>query len=369
MHGAGGRRPASSGSTASRSRDIRPGTPGGAAGRSASAGGRPRSAPERRKAAQHKHGRGMRVTHTHVTAARPRDARLIELCDCCGPARDGALNKPEFNASGAPYIEPKSMANFFSRGAGGALKAGKPAAPAYRAGASHAKPHPDAPRKRRVPRSRVFRASGRGGGLFGRETTLGPAAVDAASKPLREGLSSLKVGRPATPPLPPAPRATEKRQRSPTEAATARARVGGLKVGRAPASFFDVAMLDHDPLPPPPRKGRREPKWSPAGAGDRNFEAFPQHVADPYGLPGPPGAEARERGRFGICCVTGEKQTQKPVYWYKTKTGDVHRTRDLASAAAASGYVKEAERGAVRKLNLRTERVPHDTVVTYEWRT
>ena len=70
-----------------------------------------------------------------------------------------------------------------------------------------------------------------------------------------------------------------------------------------------------------------------------------------------------------MCCIPGPKSTQAGVAWYKTRTGDVHRTRDLASAAAASGYVKAAQASKVRELNLRTEKLPHDTVLTYEWRT
>lgn len=53
-------------------------------------------------------------------------AEIDKLCGGCLPGFDGALNRPVFNAPGAPYHEPISTEKLFARGSGGGFKAGKP---------------------------------------------------------------------------------------------------------------------------------------------------------------------------------------------------------------------------------------------------
>lgn len=100
---------------------------------------RPRTAASDRRAAAaagRAPGPKIRVRVLKNGTGIPKAAR--DLCNCCLGFKDGCLNRPVYNSSASPYAAPADPSKMFSRGAGGALRAGKAKGVfKYRAGALH----------------------------------------------------------------------------------------------------------------------------------------------------------------------------------------------------------------------------------------
>lgn len=309
---------------------------------------------------------GRSQTGPKVSIKKGKQMTPDEYARACG--FDGAFNKPEFNSG--PYVDPTSTENFFKRG-GGAFKAGKNKTKTpYVAGAVHST-DPKGPKKRPVPaKGPAFRPSASTGNLFRQEPSLGPADQSKLPKPRAGG--ALKGGTYAP-----------KKKYVPEEYTAARdfkyvvAPKGGktmeappFKAGAPPKDFFDTAYLTSEPIGPETLGG--EPTkithpWRPAAKkGTDPLGRFPEHVPNPYDLPQVKGAEGRHGG-FGICVPTNAaSQSRAPVPWWKTRTGDVYRTRDLSAAAAASGM---PGMGDVKNLDITTHSMAGGagTMVNFNW--
>uniref|UniRef100_A0A7S1GFC8 Uncharacterized protein n=1 Tax=Bicosoecida sp. CB-2014 TaxID=1486930 RepID=A0A7S1GFC8_9STRA len=296
---------------------------------------------------------------------------LADLCGpCCNPGYDAGLNKPQFNSSGAPYQAPVSSERFFARGSGGGFRAGSvKKRTAYMPGAVHSVEDKEAPKRKPVDAKPSFKPSSGVGDLFSVETGLGPADQSAAPRARTGGL---KVGsyKPKKAPMPDEYHAQREFRyvAEPDRSETMEA--PPFKAGAPGKDFFDSAMLMSEPVgdarEPPPKRPLAG-AWKPHGKPSRDaIGKFPKGMPDPYGIRPPPGAESRHRGAFGICCVpAGGGRTVKPIAWYKTRTGDVFRTRDLRAAAAAAGYA-HPEKLDVAALTRQTMRGTGATIIQFD---
>jgi len=191
-----------------------------------------------------------KVHNIFVQAGKNRFS-MEDVCPCCNPGYDGAMNKPRFLASGDRYRAPQSMTNFFSRGGGSGFKAGKPRRVDYRAGAVHdveerakrtAVFHGDAhggeSRGERAAKA-GFRPSGKAPGLFSTPGGLGPSERPAVAVDPRAG-GAFKAGK-YHPPVP----QSEPRQPSPITAPRKRQPKSGVpfKSASMPADFFNNSYV------------------------------------------------------------------------------------------------------------------------------
>mmetsp|Transcript_13591 Transcript_13591/g.32478 ORF Transcript_13591/g.32478 Transcript_13591/m.32478 type:complete len:351 (+) Transcript_13591:179-1231(+) len=294
--------------------------------------------------------RGTKVRTTSLNKL-PKDIR--DLCaKCCNPGMDGGLQKPAYLAEGAPYQAPVSSENFFTRGAGGTFRAGavRKKAP-YMPGAVHST-EPKEPKKRPAapPGGRPgFKPSSGVGDLFSVEPGLGPSDM-AMPKPARVG--GFKVGnyKPKVVYKPDEYHAAREFRYVAEPDKGESKEAPPFKSGAPGSGFFDSSMLMSEPVGDvrePPAKRPLAGPWKTSGPKKGTLGRFPKHQPDPYGLKPPPGAETRH-GQFGVCCVPGKGgRATKPIAWYKTRTGDVYRTRDLHAAAAAAGYTQPLNVGAI----------------------
>lgn len=294
----------------------------------------------------------------------------------CFPGYDGGLNKPVFNSSGAPYQEPKSTENYFKRGGPSGFKAGKPTsirAPFRPKSLAPGSEDVGSPKRARGSDKNAgpgFKPGGASSGLFSYVGGQGPADTSGLEKiPDRLKGGGLKVG--AYKPKRTAPPDTFHAAKDfafvVDKTTPSRVQTKAFKAGAPGRDFMDSAMLMSEPVgdirDPPARPPVAGP-WKPAG--DNNKEPlgkFPAHEPDPWGLKPPVGAEGRHNGSMGVCYpVPGAGRTIKPIAWYKTRTGDVYRTRNLSEAAKKAGMPAGAKVStSVSKLQ------GGGTIKTFDW--
>lgn len=286
-----------------------------------------------------------KVHNIFVQAAKNRYS-MEEVCPCCNPGYDGAINKPKFLASGDQYRAPKSMTDFFSRGRGGGFKAGKSHRNTYRAGAVHSQDgratrsavyvgdaHGGESRGERAARA-GFRPAGKAPGLFSKPGGLGPSERPAVAVNPRAG-GAFKAGK-----YKPVPQ-QEYRAPSPITVAPKRKPVNNrrpFKAASMPADFFKKEYLMSEPAHP--IRGRRGPagKWYPGGKGGRPFAPKPEHLPDPYNgshvrfmkegmYYGKDGCMERAvKGPQMYVCLCWSRATP-PVEWGKEKVHDMYEHR------------------------------------------
>lgn len=296
------------------------------AGSVGSGGSGPRRSARLMAAAARTSSAGSKVK-VRTTSMNKLPKEIRDLCaQCCNPGRDGGLQKPLFNSSGAPYQEPVSSERFFARGSGGSFRAGAvKKKQEYMPAAVHSEEPKGVPKRREFSGKPTFKPSSGVGELFSVESGLGPSDM---AVPKDERVGGFKVGA-YKPPVVRKPdeyhasrefRYVAEPDRSETKEAPP------FKAG-APSSgdFFDSSMLMSEPVgearEPPSKKPIAGP-WRTTGPKKGSLGKFPKHEADPYGARPPPGAETRH-GMFGVCCVPGKNgRAMKPIAWYKTRTGD-----------------------------------------------
>lgn len=296
-------------------------------------------------------GSGTRSGRAHnvfVQAGKNRFG-LEEVCPCCNPGYDGALNKPRFLAGGDQYQARKSMTSFFSRGGGSGFRCGKSRRVDKRSGAVHtveerstnAMYRGDARGgERRVERASKagFRPSGKAKGVFSRPGILGPAERPAVRVDPRAG-GAFKAGKYHRP----APQEEPRRPSPITAAAPQRPRDNRrpFKSASMPADFFQSSyyMTEAGGEAGQIKYARRaEGRWYPGGKGDRPFAPRPEHLPDPYtgshvrfkkeGLYyGKEGCMERAvKGPQMYVCLCWSRATP-PVEWGPQKVHDMYEKR------------------------------------------
>lgn len=276
---------------------------------------------------------------------------MEEVCPCCNPGYDGAINKPRFLASGDRYQAPKNLTNFFSRGGGGTLRCGTTKRRDTRAGAVHSSENTaktatyrgdvHGGEKRVTKEYHAFRPSGKKAGLFSNPGILGPSEEPAVRADPRAG-GAFKAGQyraPAPVAQPPA--------HSPIAPKKSPRRKAGkpFKAPSAPGDFFSSSMYMAEAGGEAGRKlvtGKKSGgKWYPGGKGNKAFNRHPDHLPDPYNgshvrfqkegmFYGKDGCMERAvKGPQMYVCLCWSRATP-PVEWSKDKVHDMYEHRVAA---------------------------------------